>query len=286
MRPVSCATFCSVQLSAPAFLFLAWHAWWCCRWASCFCSTHGARVPSSEGRCWLRRREGLLLRRRRSSIPANWIGLLKATPVQSEVASTSGEVAWQIARNLVTGFQVFLVSNHNTHFVVGPHVDPITAVLMVAGLAALLVALRQRLAAAMLLSSVAFWAAVTAIQQYGYPVNTRMFILVPFYALYAGIGGAAIGAVIHHRARLRTVCWGLALLVSWWQINSIWPLLLSRVLRLHLKHSWCNNCWRPRPRREHPSSILWKATVSRIASPATLATCWMGMGLPPLTSLS
>ena len=127
---------------------------------------------------------------------ANWRGLLKATPVQSEVASTGVEVARQLLQNLVAGFQAFLISNHNTHFVAGPHVDPITAVLMLAGLSALVVALRQRMALAWLLGSVAFWAAVATIQQYSYPYTTRMFILAPIYALYAGIGGAAIVATI------------------------------------------------------------------------------------------
>lgn len=66
----------------------------------------------------------------------NWRGLLKATPVQSEVVGTSVEIAKQVIQNLVTGLQVFLVSNRHSHFVFGPHVDPLTAVLMLAGLAA------------------------------------------------------------------------------------------------------------------------------------------------------
>lgn len=131
----------------------------------------------------------------------NWRGLLKATPIQSEVASTSAELAKQILQNLVTGLQVFLVSNRHSHFVVGPHVDPITAVLMLAGLAAGLVALRRRRALAWLLSSTVFGFAVIAIQQYAYVATTRMFILTPLYAIYAGVGGAAICVVFLQRRK-------------------------------------------------------------------------------------
>ena len=49
----------------------------------------------------------------------------------------------QMVRNLVGGALAFLANSHNTHFVVGPHVDPLTALLLLVGLAAAIAGWRQ-----------------------------------------------------------------------------------------------------------------------------------------------
>jgi hypothetical protein len=122
----------------------------------------------------------------------NWQGLLKATPARSEVALGLAPLAVQMLQNVVAGAQAFLANSHNTHYVAGPHVDPGTALLILVGLAATLVGVRKRSAVAWLAASLLFSVAVSGIQQYGWVATTRMFILVPIYALYGGLGAAAI----------------------------------------------------------------------------------------------
>jgi len=121
---------------------------------------------------------------------ANWQSLLSATPLQSESGSLSMA---QILKNIVDGFQSFIVSDHNTHFVVGPHLDPLTAFLMIIGIGYILFTfLRNRRTLGWLGAALLFWVAVSAIQQYPHVSNTRMFVLVPIYASLAGIGGAMV----------------------------------------------------------------------------------------------
>ncbi len=119
----------------------------------------------------------------------NWRGLLKATPVQSEVSEQSA----QLIRNLIGGGQAFLASSHNTHFVVGPHADPLTAALLLVGLAAAIAGWRRRAMLAWLLAGLTFWVAVSAIQQYEWVSTTRMFVLVPIYVIFAGVGAGVLG---------------------------------------------------------------------------------------------
>ena len=142
----------------------------------------------------------------------NWRGLLKATPVQSEVAA--GEAGSQMARNLIGGALAFLVNNHNTHFVVGPHVDLLTALLLLVGLAAAIVGWRHRRLAAWLLASVVFWASVSAIQQYEWVSTTRMFVLAPVYTIYAGLGAATLGRLFFGNSRQQRLLWAGGIVVA------------------------------------------------------------------------
>jgi len=122
---------------------------------------------------------------------ANWQTMLKATPVQTELHSIGRDA--QMARNIFAGLLTFLSGARSSHFVAGPHVDPLTAILMLIGLAYVLVNLaHHKRARVWLAASTLFAIAVSGIQQYSVVSNTRMFILPPVYMIFAGLGGVAL----------------------------------------------------------------------------------------------
>ena len=148
----------------------------------------------------------------------NWRGLLKATPIQSEVAGVS-EAGSQMVRNLVGGALAFLANSHNTHFVVGPHVDPLTALLLLVGLAATIAGWHRRRLAAWLVASLLCWASVSAIQQYAWVSTTRMFVLVPVYTIYAGLGAAVLGRHFFGDSRRPRLLWAGGIVAAGILIN-------------------------------------------------------------------
>jgi hypothetical protein len=123
----------------------------------------------------------------------SWQSLLKATPVQSEVAPEELSLVAQIVRNVISGLLAFLTNPSNTHFVIGPYVDPLTAVFVLIGVGYLIVTIgRQRTATAWLVGSILLLVAISGIQQYSRIATTRMFSSVFIFALFAGIGGAVL----------------------------------------------------------------------------------------------
>jgi len=127
----------------------------------------------------------------------HWQAQLYGTPVRSEVTARGVTVSAQMAHNTVRGILAFLSGSSNTHFIAGPHADPLTALLILVGLGCVLAGLvRYKRARVWLLASGLFVVAVSATQQYGSIVNTRMFILPPVYALFAGLGGAALAHIL------------------------------------------------------------------------------------------
>lgn len=147
---------------------------------------------------------------------ANWRAMLKATPVRSEIAGRGVSISAQMMRNTVHGILAFLSGSSNSHFIVGPHTDPLTALLMLVGLGYVLAGLvRYKRARIWLLASGLFVVAVSAIQQYGLVANTRMFILPPVYAVFAGLGGAALARLLGpENARARSVLLGALAVVG------------------------------------------------------------------------
>lgn len=130
--------------------------------------------------------------------------LLQQTILHSSIADTPAEMLVQFRNNSLYALFSFLTSRKNTHFVFGPHVDPVTSSFVALGGAALIMAWRRTRMAIWVL--VLFALAVLflgGLTQYDYPPNTRMFMLVPFYALLAAVGCDLFGALLE-RATCRS----------------------------------------------------------------------------------
>jgi hypothetical protein len=119
---------------------------------------------------------------------AGWQALLKATPLQSEAAGKLTLVEL-VTRNVISGLLAFLTNPANTHFVIGPYVDPVTALFVLIGLSHLLVTVGQpRPRRVYLIASLLLLMALSGIQQYERIATTRMFSSVSIFVVYAGIG--------------------------------------------------------------------------------------------------
>jgi hypothetical protein len=103
--------------------------------------------------------------------------------------------AWAtLVRDCVYGFTLFATNGNRSHGIVTAHTDPITGAGVVLGIAALLAGWTERSRARRAWLGLAGVATVTvaAFQRYGFPPNTRMFVLVPFYAFVAAVGLVAL----------------------------------------------------------------------------------------------
>jgi hypothetical protein len=117
-------------------------------------------------------------------------GIFVHTFFNSDIAHTPFEVLLQFLNNSLYGLTSFLTNNHNSHFVFGPHADPLTGSLMILGIATLLATWSQgwRVRVGLLGTWGILTLSAAGIQNYAYPSNTWMFTLVPLYALFASIG--------------------------------------------------------------------------------------------------
>lgn len=123
----------------------------------------------------------------------SWTSLLKATPVQTEVSAAELSVTGQIVRNVISGFLAILTNPTNSHFVIGPYVDPLTALFVLIGVSYLLVTFgRQRTMSAWVIGSLLLLIAISGIQQYSRIATTRMFSTVGLFAVYAGLGSTTL----------------------------------------------------------------------------------------------
>jgi hypothetical protein len=107
-----------------------------------------------------------------------------------KLAQNSGALLSHLATNLVYGLFSFAYTPYETHFVTESHIDPLTASLVWLGLALCLVRLvrRDRPAVFAILSFAALVFLVGASHDRPYPPVTRMFLLLPLYALFAAEG--------------------------------------------------------------------------------------------------
>ncbi len=94
-----------------------------------------------------------------------------------------------LATNLLYAALSHLYTPHETHFVVVSYVDPLTAALVWIGLACFLwLAVRERFAAFSLIGFTALLLLAGASHDRQFPTATRMFLLLPWYALFAAAG--------------------------------------------------------------------------------------------------
>jgi hypothetical protein len=118
-----------------------------------------------------------------------WHNYLRHSPLWT--AGPAMRPAWAtLVRDCAYGFTLFATNGNQSHGIVTAHTDPITGAGIVLGIAALLAGWTDRSRARRAWLGLAGVATVTiaAFQRYGFPPNTRMFLLVPFYAFVAAVG--------------------------------------------------------------------------------------------------
>ena len=94
-----------------------------------------------------------------------------------------------VAKNFFYAFFSFLYITSEGHFVTASYVDPLTALLVCIGLAYLITRLfRERASRFLLLSLVILVLLVGASHDRDFPPNTRMFLLLPWWMLFASLG--------------------------------------------------------------------------------------------------
>jgi 4-amino-4-deoxy-L-arabinose transferase-like glycosyltransferase len=122
--------------------------------------------------------------------PGYWQAKIAGTLFYNpEITQTAFGAASHFIRNFLYAALSHLYAPHETHFVVVSYVDPLTAAFTWVGLACFLrLAFRQRFAAFSLTSFAVLLFLVGASHDRQFPTATRMFLLLPWYALFAAAG--------------------------------------------------------------------------------------------------
>lgn len=155
--------------------------------------------------------------------PGNGTSLVQQTVLHSTYAQTAEEMLRQVRDNSLRAMLAFFTSGKHTHFVFGAHLDPLTSSLMWWGVVVLLMSLRRRLEGWILLAA---WLgaamALGGLTQYDHPPNTRMFLLLPLYALIAALGLERMGDLASRVTRWRPARHVLAVVVlmAAWGMNA------------------------------------------------------------------
>jgi hypothetical protein len=122
--------------------------------------------------------------------PGYWQAKIAGTIFYNpEITQTALDTARHFARNFLYAALSHLYAPHETHFVVVSYVDPLTAAFTWIGLACFIrLACRERFAVFALLSFGALLFLAGASHDREFPTSTRMFLLLPWYALFAAAG--------------------------------------------------------------------------------------------------
>lgn len=123
----------------------------------------------------------------------NWQALLKATPVEAEVNVRESGVFRQLLENTIGGWLTPFHSGRDSHYIVGPHLDIISAVLLLVGLAWAIVRSRRDPALRwFLIAGFGLWTLINAVQQYNHISNTRSFMVPLITCVFVGLGTHAL----------------------------------------------------------------------------------------------
>ncbi len=122
--------------------------------------------------------------------PGYWQAKIAGTLFYNpEITQTALGIAAHFSRNFLYAALSHLYAPHETHFVVVSYVDPLTAALAWIGIACFLwLAVRERFAAFFVIGFAALLFLVGASHDRQFPTATRMFLLLPWYALFAAAG--------------------------------------------------------------------------------------------------
>lgn len=122
-------------------------------------------------------------------LDTKWMSIMQAqTAAQSEV-KTDNPLTQQILPNWIYMLLAFTSFPIDSHYVSGPHLDPASSIVMLIGLAmCVVVFLRSKIATWLLLTFLATSFVVGGLVKYAYPSIARTFSMVPFYAIFVGLG--------------------------------------------------------------------------------------------------
>ncbi len=152
--------------------------------------------------------------------PEYWIEKVPGTILANPNAvESAGAVANHILSNVFYAFFSFLYVQRETHFVAVSYSDPLTGMLILIGFFFLLYQLRKN-------RFLIFWMAgflfllltVGASHGYSFPPTTRMFLMLPWWMVFAAVGLEYLLAQVSARMRFPRTVWlgvhlGIVLLV-------------------------------------------------------------------------
>ncbi|HVU09819.1 MAG TPA: glycosyltransferase family 39 protein [Phototrophicaceae bacterium] len=136
-----------------------------------------------------------------------WIGDAAYKSVfHSEMQGLTSPLLQQILPNTIYTLGASVYFDARSHYTSGAHLDPISSVLMLVGIAGLIaVAARRRIALWLLLSFLIATFVTGGLQPYAYPANTHVFLLNVFYAVFVALGAA----YLYEAARDLGVRWSI-----------------------------------------------------------------------------
>ena len=119
-----------------------------------------------------------------------WQGILGGTIFNTpSLVESIQNLTIHFASNIIFAFYSFLYIPEQSHFVFSSYVDPLTAMLILIGLAALLSHfLRQKFITFWIISFAIIVFLAGSSHEQTYPKATRMFLLLPFFAFFAATG--------------------------------------------------------------------------------------------------
>jgi hypothetical protein len=138
-----------------------------------------------------------------------WLNKIPGTFLYTPALSQStANMAYHLSSNLLSAMYSFLYAPQETHFVAGSYVDPLSAALALIGLSLLLSKYRSdRFVTFLIASFVYLLFFLGATHDRSVPSTTRMFLLLPWFAIFSAIGFTWI---IH---RLKSTRWRRVLTV-------------------------------------------------------------------------
>lgn len=107
-----------------------------------------------------------------------------------ELVSSAAALFQHTVENLIYSFFSFLYIPQESHFVSTAYMDPLSAVLLIIGMAYIIKLLlrRNRTVVFVILSYILFLFFVGTSHDRQYPTATRMYLFLPWFSLFAGIG--------------------------------------------------------------------------------------------------
>lgn len=106
-----------------------------------------------------------------------------------DIMASAGSLASHFANNLIYAFLSFFYIPQESHFVVASYVDPLSGALLILGLAYLIIkGVKIRFVAFFLAGYAILLFFVGASHGGSFPPNTRMFMLLPWFAMLAAAG--------------------------------------------------------------------------------------------------